>query len=324
MRRIPSLLLPLALLLLAMNAACWALADPSPEGLLKIGKADEARRMLDAELEQNPANAAAYNQLCRVYFQLEHWDTALRMAEKSVALEPANSSYQLWLGRAAGRKAENSNPFTAYALARRVKAGFERAVALDGNNLAARSDLAEYYMEAPAFLGGDKNKAKQQADAMAKLDPGLSALIYARVEEKQGNKHAEQQFKKALELSGNHARYWIELAYFYRRSGRMEEMEAAISQALTAPRQDSIPEYDGAFLFLRTGRNFPGAVQMLRHYLAGDGAAEDGPAFRAHYMLGQLLEKQGERKAAAGEYEAALALAGQYRPARDALARVSR
>lgn len=319
MRLLRFLLLPLVL-----SVACRAASDVNPEDLLKSGKVDEARRVLGAVLEQNPNNAAAYNQLCRAYFQLELWDTALHMAEKSVALEPGNSNYHLWLGRAAGRKAENSNPFTAYTLARKVRTEFERAVALDGNNLAARSDLAEYYMDAPGFLGGDKSKARQQGDAIAKADPALAAHIYALLEEKQGNKHAEQQFKKAVELSGNQARYWVELAYFYRRSGRMEDMEEAIAQALTAPRQDSIPEYDGAFLFLRTGRNFPGAIQMLRRYLTGNAMGEDGPEFRAHFMLGQLLEKQGDHKTAADEYRAALALAGQYRPAKDALARVTR
>jgi tetratricopeptide (TPR) repeat protein len=301
-----------------------AASDVNPESLLKNGKVDEVRRVLDAALEQNPNNAEAYNQLCRAYFQLEAWDTALKMAEKSVSLAPENSNYHLWVGRAAGRKAENSNPFSAYGLARKVRAEFERAVALDSKNIAARADLAEYYLEAPGFLGGDKNKARQQADAISESDPALAAHIYALLEEKQGNKHAEQQFKKALEISGNQARYWVELAYFYKRSGRMEDMEAAIGQALSAPRGGSIPEYDGAFLFLRTGRNFGGAISMLRRYLASDAQGEDGPEFRAHYMLGQLLEKQGDRKTAAEEYRAALALAAQYHPAKDALARVSR
>ena len=31
----------------------------------------------------------------------------------------------------------------------------------------ARADLSEFYLEAPGFLGGDKNKAKQQADYVA-------------------------------------------------------------------------------------------------------------------------------------------------------------
>jgi TolA-binding protein len=101
-------------------------------------------------------------------------------------------------------------------------------------------------------------------------------------------------------------------------------MQAAVYQALTAPRHGAVPEYDGAYLFLRTGRDFPNAVLMLRRYLNSNAMEEDGPAFRAHYMLGQLLEKQGDGKGAAQEYRAAVGLASEYRPARDALSRVSR
>jgi tetratricopeptide (TPR) repeat protein len=298
--------------------------DPAPEPLLKTGRADEALRMLNAEVQSHPNNAAAYNLLSRIYFQLEMWDTALRMAEKSVALEPHNSLYQQWLGRTAGRKAENSNPFTAFGLARRVKSAFERAVALDPDNISARTDLAEYYLEAPAFLGGDKNKARLQGDAILPHDPGLANYIYARVEEKEGSGRAEEQYKKAIAASGNSARYWVELAYYYRRAGRPQEMEAALTQSISAANHDGMPAFDGAFILLRTGRNFPGAVRMLRQYLRGENLAEEGPAFRAQYLLGELLEKQGDRQGAAEEFRSALALAAQYRPARDALSRVSR
>ena len=320
MRRILGSLVAAVLLVIMASAS----TDVSPEALLRTGRADEARRALDATLQQAPNDAQAYNLLCRLYFQLELWDNALRMAEKAVALAPDNSSYHMWLGRAAGRKAENSNPFTAWGLARRVRAEFERAVSLDPSNRDARGDLAEYYIEAPAFLGGDKKKAREQADAIAGKDPARASYIYARVEEKQGNTHAEQEYKKAVSESGNGARYWIELAYFYRRAGRLQEMDTAVRQALTAPRQGAVPEYDGAYLFLRTGREYGAAIQMLRRYLGSDDTEEDGPTFRAHYMLGELLEKQGNRKAAADEYRAAVALASEYRPARDALARVSR
>lgn len=318
------------LLILALAAPARAQADPPAppaaiaEALLQTGRADEALRLLSGEVKSNPGNAAAYNLLCRLYFQLELWDAALRMAEKSVALEPRNSLYHQWLGRAAGRKAENSNPFTAFGLARRVKTEFERAVALDAANVSARADLVEYYLEAPAFLGGDKNKARQQGDAVLKTDPGMANYIYARVEEKQGSGRAEEQYQKAVTASGESARYWVELAYYYRRAGRPQDMESAITKSVTAAHRDGIPEFDGAFLLLRTGRNFPGAIQMLRHYLGGDGLSEDGPAFRAHYLLGELLEKQGDRQHAGEEFRAALALAAQYRPARDALARFSR
>ena len=46
--------------------------------------------------------------------------------------------------------------------------------------------------------------------------------------------------------------------------------------------------------------------------------------FKAHYLLGILLEKQGQKKEAAMEFKAANTMAPQYKPARDALVRISR
>jgi tetratricopeptide (TPR) repeat protein len=311
-------------LLFLVCLAAISRADVNPQQLIQQGRADEARRALGAQIQQNPKDAEAYHLLCRLYYQLEQWDKALKMAEKAVSLEPGNSVYHQWLGRAAGRKAENSNPFTAFMLARRVHAEFERAVALDGNNLSARTDLAEYYMEAPGFLGGDKNKSRRQADIVGRHDPALASYIRAQVEESQGNARAEEEYKKAIQESGNGAHYWIELAYYYRRAGRLQEMEEAITHSLTASRKTNLPEYDAAYLLLRTERSLSIAAKILRRYLASESLSEDGPAFHAHFMLGELMEKQGDRKGAAAEFRAALALASDYRAAQDALARVSR
>ncbi|MGC2695167.1 MAG: hypothetical protein WA738_05190 [Candidatus Angelobacter sp.] len=311
------------LLLLFLLSVAFATADTDVTALLKAGKADEAIRSLNATVAQTPNDARAFNLLCRVYFQLELWDNSVRMAEKSIALDPDNSFYHLWLGRAMGRKAEAANPFTAFGLARRVKVEFERAVALDSNNLAARSDLSEFYLEAPGFLGGDKNKARQEAEIVAKHDPALASYINARVEEKQGTGRAEAEYKKAVAASSAPSHYWMELAYFYRRTGRLNEMEAAISQALATAHEGEATEFDAAKLLVHAGRNFLGAAQMLRHY-ASQVPAEEGPAFQTNYMLGILLEKEGRKKEASAAFQAALQGASLFRPARDALARVSR
>jgi TolA-binding protein len=65
------------------------------------------------------------------------------------------------------------------------------------------------------------------------------------------------------------------------------------------------------------------AVELLRRYFA-EGPVEEGPAFRAHYLLGQLLEKQGDKAGAAAEYRASLALARNFGLAKQALIRVAR
>ncbi len=73
---------------------------------------------------------------------------------------------------------------------------------------------------------------------------------------------------------------------------------------------------------LRGGRNFEGAVRYLREYLASAQFIEEAPAFRAHYLLGQILEKMGRREEAAAEYRAALSLASGFSRAQSALRRV--
>jgi tetratricopeptide (TPR) repeat protein len=311
-----------ALFVLVIGTTAGADADPS--ALLKAGKADQAIHVLNLAIARAPQDARSYHLLSRVFYQLELWDNSIRMAEKALALDPQNSSYHLWLGRAMGRKAEEANPFTAFGLARKVKTEFERAVALDKDNLMARADLSEFYLEAPGFLGGDKNKAKQQADYVAGHDRALASYIYARVQEKQGNTGAEAEYKKAIAASREPARYWVELAHYYRRTGRLGEMEDAVHHSVTAAQQGEPSEFDAAALLLHSGRDFAGATQILRHYVSQEDPSEDGPAFRAHYLLGVLLEKQGKKKEATAEFQTALRMASEYHPAQDALARVSR
>ncbi len=61
----------------------------------------------------------------------------------------------------------------------RRRAEFERAVQLDPTNVPARVDLAQYYTEAPAIMGGGLDKARQQAEQVAKYDLAKAHLILA-------------------------------------------------------------------------------------------------------------------------------------------------
>ncbi len=90
----------------------------------------------------------------------------------------------MWLGCAYGEKAERENFLAAIVLAVKVREEFERAVQLDAKNVEARLDLAEFYVEAPAFLGGGEQKARAQAQSIGLLDPGREHWVYANIAEK--------------------------------------------------------------------------------------------------------------------------------------------
>lgn len=301
-----------------------ALRAQSPEELLKSGHADEAIKLLKTRIAASPRDAVAYNLLSRAYLSLQSWDGAVIAGEKAAALDSGNSRYHLWLGRAYGAKAEHSIFFKAIPLAHKTRNEFQKAVQLQSNDLDAQSDLAEFFIEAPGFLGGGVDKAEAQAAQIAAMDKATAHWVKARIAEKDGNNDAaEKEYRAAISAAQQKAPYWLNLASFDRRMKRYDEMEQAINHAVAAEHTHDDIFYEAASMLFRTGRNFPGAVAMLQRYLNSPEPVEAAPTFEAHYMLGSILEKMGDSQAAVVEYRAALSLAKDYSPAQDALKRLS-
>ena len=319
-----TLLFTCVLLFVSVTAAL-AGADESAPSLIATGHVDEAISVLRTHISSNPNDAAALNLICRAYATLGDWDRGISACEKAVALAPDNSQYHLWLGRVYGEKADRSGWMTAAGLAKHVRSEFEAAVRLNPRNVDARTDLAEFYLEAPGIVGGGRDKAEAQAATLLSLDPPMAHWVNARLAEKKGDiSTAEAEYKLAISSSDNAATQWLNLGIFYKHRQRWDDMEQALGHVRMARVDRGDALVDAADTLLRTGRNFQEAVQLLRAYLSSDAKVEQAPAFKAHYLLGTAVEKLGDRQAAATEFRAALALAHDFRPAQEALQRVNR
>ncbi len=313
------LLAGFALLPLLMPAAG---AEPADQ-LLAAGRVDEVIASLQNKIHSTPDDAAAYNLLCRAYFALGDWDAGIKSCEKAVSLDPRNSRYHLWLGRVYGEKADRANLWSAAGLARRVCAAFETAVRLDPNSADARTDLAEFYLEAPGIVGGGKDKAEAQAQQLAHLDAVKAHWVTGRIAERRKDlTTAESEYRKAIQVSNGRNDAWLNLALFYRHVGRFDQMEDAIHHIGAAPSGQPEVMMEAAEMLIRSGRNTPSATDLLRRYLSSS-TVEEAPAFKAHYLLGTLLEQQGDKQAAALEYRTSLSLAGSFSLARSALNRLN-
>jgi tetratricopeptide (TPR) repeat protein len=298
-------------------------AAATPKELLASGHVDEAMRVLEQQINQSPSNAEAFNLLCRAHFMLDDWDAAIPRCERATALAPQNSLYRLWLGRAYGEKADKASVFSAMGLARKVRDSFERAVELDPDSWEARTDLAEFYTEAPGIVGGGKDKARAQADVLMPANPAMGHWVLARIAEKnKDSAGAEREYRAAIQASHSGARAWLNLANFYRYARRLDDMEKALKNLESCPLDFPESLMHAADILLRSGRNLPMAVRFLHRYLSAP--VEAGPAFKAYEILGQLLERQGDAAGAAAQYRASLALAHTYARAREDLKRVER
>jgi tetratricopeptide (TPR) repeat protein len=303
---------------LFLSSFSWA---DSPKDLLQAGRVDEAITTLSAQIAASPGDALAIHLLCRAYFQYEDWDRAEGRCKKAVDMQPNNSAFHRWLGRIYGEKAERAT--LPIGLAGKTRDEFRRAADLDPADAYAGVDIAEFYLEAPGFMGGGTDKAREQARIIGKTNPAQEHWVYARIAEK--NKDfsvAEREYKQMIEAAKGDAEAWLNLGFFYRNRKQYDDMEQSFVKMSQAAMPHREVLFDAANSLFHTGRAYSFATELLRRYLS-DGPVEDAPAFKAHYLLGELLEKQGDKPGAAGEYRAALALAHNYGPAQQALRRIT-
>ncbi len=309
--------------LLAVVASSILLAQPAPEQLaqantaLQNGEADQALRLLDAL----PSSAEAHNLRCRVQFSLKHWDAAAAECEQAVAMEPRNSDYHMWLGRALGEKASRASFLSAFSLGNQVRTEFEEAVRLNPQNAPALADLGEFDYDAPGILGGGSDKAEAIAVQLEKLDPARAHELRGRIAEKHHDyATAERELKQAIIASQHPALQWMILGSFYTRRNRWTDMDSAVANGLTALQGDAsanVARFNAASMLHRCNRNLPLAAQLFQEYLVRSPKTDEAPAFAAYTQLAQIEAHLGNIADAKRDRVTALSFAHDYQPALD-------
>ncbi len=263
---------------------------------------------LQNAIAQNSSNAEAYYWLGRCYYEVRDYDNAITQAEKSVALDPQNSLYHEKLGQAYGGKADRDRSFF---VAKKVKKEFEEAVRLNPSNVQARRDLEEYCIEAPFIVGGSKDEARTQVDAIASIDPVEGHLARALFYEKSSKNlsSAEAEYRQVLDAKPNRIEPYLEVAGFFQNQNKPSDADIAIQAAAKVSAKDArLPFYMGVSRVL-SGSDSANAEKYLKSYLASTADRSDWPSHAAaRDWLGRLYEAQGKRAEAAEQYRAALRL----------------
>jgi tetratricopeptide (TPR) repeat protein len=284
--------------------------------LLKTHKFAEVERIASARLAQDPANfdaLVAKSEAILGSGAATRFEEAVKLGEQCVAAHPQLSNCHLALGNALGAKAMSNGIMSAIGYAGTIRDAFKKAVELDPQNMEARFSLLQYYMQAPAIVGGGSGKAQTLATQTVGVNPEGGKLMMARLDASDDKLAKAEAAVLAMPTSSNEAvaqgqrDLMVNLGNKYLADKRYADSERMFREASRRH-----PDSDGALYGLarlqqEQGKHYEALVTMEQ-------VIAMNPRASAWYRIGQSQQALGDKPKAAAAYEKALAFKGGMSP----------
>lgn len=224
------------------------------------------------------------------------WDAAIEIAEDALRETPESAALWRIAGEAYGGKARTASVLAQIRLARKCRAAFEKAVALAPEDVDARTDLFTYYLEAPGIAGGGAARAREQAEAIARIDPvrGHAALGALFFREKDLSR-AEAEYRLVLETAPDDADARAGLGAVLLARSRFDEARRLWSGLVGDAGLGPIAHYQLGEISLLSGTELDEGVEHFRRYLASPPRPEAPPPADAEWRLALLFERIGRK-----------------------------
>jgi len=300
--------------------------------LFKTGEFAQAKKGFEAHLKSFPRDAEAMLRLGWVALEQKNLDAAVKWFERATRTDKTNSLYFLWLGRAHGVQAREAGIPEGAIPCANAKTAFDKAVALDPNNVEGRYDLIQWYLETPGIAGGSIKRALAEAEQIKRRDPYFGNIASGRVLEHQKKfVEAERAYQAARDLKTARFEAHYALGYLHKQTKDYAKALAAFETVLQLPSNEDRPYQIGrAEAYYQIGRTcllfgerLDRGEEALKIYLQLRPNFYMPSLAWAHIRLGNIYEKRGRHAQARAEYEAALALEPDHKGAKAALKNLS-
>ncbi len=260
-----------------------------------LRKAEDLYKHTDYErslalLNKQTSDSAEAFLIGRDYFMLGDFKKSTEFLQQASTADPGSSEYMDWLGRAFGKRADTTaNPLSAPGLASKARHAFERAVELNPRNSDALSDLFDYYLEAPGFLGGGYDKASGVAQKISVVDPPEGYFARAKLAQKrQQLPAAEQHLRQAVAAAPQEVGHVIALAKLLANEGRMRESDDILRAAQSAHPAAPRVWLARADVLIQQKRDLQEARNLLQKYVNAPITVDDPPKQEAFRLLKQV------------------------------------
>jgi tetratricopeptide (TPR) repeat protein len=294
-----------AVLLCLASAPLLAQGGAVEQGrtLYEQGRYDDAQRILQAA-QQEPEAVVILGKIAAARNDPK---TAVALLDRAARMQRRNADTWFALGNAYADLVLRSNVLQQPFLAIKARESFERAVSLDPQHLEARFALVQFYILAPAFVGGNEARALHEAAEIRTRDSIAGHRAFARIYlARKEPDRARQEWIEAVREQPDSALTHDGLATFYLTVDR--NFAAADHELQTALKLN--PQWMPAWfnvgrLAALTGRNLQRGKVALERYLSQHPSPDQPPHARAHFWLARILERLGDAGAARQHYSVA-------------------
>jgi tetratricopeptide (TPR) repeat protein len=185
-----------------------------------------------------------------------------------------------------------ANLLTKAKWAGRTRDAYLKAVELDPAYVEAHYELMQYYLLAPGFLGGGRDKADTTAATIATLDlvwGKLAASSIALQDEKP--ELAERLLREAVEQAPDNERGYQALSATLQRQKRWSEAKSLWQTLLQNQPDNSLAHYSIARNAVLADEGYEEGLQHIDRFIELGVLPENYTMGAAHWRRGLLLEK---------------------------------
>ena len=324
--------------------------------LLEAGHFKQVARVLDPSKSHDPETLYLLSNVKQAFGKT---DDAVQLAEEAVKADPSKAKYHLQLAGALSDQADKVSIFKKISLAGRIRSELETAVKLEPKNTDCLFGMMMFYQAAPGIAGGSKEKARQTAEEISRIDASKGYLAQARLALGNNQKEkveglylnavkadptnfeaimalanyyasdaqkkydlAEQYARQAINLDRTRTGPYVVSAEAAVFKQTWNKLDSILSSAEQSNRDDLAPFYQAGRTLLQLNQEMSRAESYMRKYLSQDPEAGTPPLYAAHWRLGLVLEKEGRKAEAIKEFEEALRLQPDFESAKKDLKRL--
>lgn len=307
-------------LLVLLSFSLGAQTVEKAKALWEKKNSAEAKKLLLTVKDENKEYAEAQFYLGRIAFEEEKYDDAEEFFEEAIDANDKVADYHNWYGNTLGTLANNASMLKQGMLAPKMKTAWEKAVALKPDMIEPRQSLIQYYLQAPGFMGGSVDKAKEMAKEIIKLKPaeGHRQMGNIYIKEKQ-IPEAEKEF---IAMTKADPTTIPGLGNFYIGQNQYDKAFVLFEDILKSKPDDMLATYQVGKVCALSGKNLERGEECLKKYLAYEPKKNEPSHAGANMRLAQIKEKQGKKEEARKLYELALKTDASLKEAKEGLERV--